>query len=108
MLSQRISSINVRSALCEATDANIDEAAHTFGFNSPIGPKLLKASVRFDGSCFQKDMMDILNLHLPEVAAYFWRQVVDMNEYEKRRFFKRVVDALFNTITGKVKNTNSF
>jgi UDPglucose 6-dehydrogenase len=53
-------------------------------------------------------MMDILNLRLPEVAAYFWRQVVDMNEYEKRRFFKRVVDALFNTITGKVKNTNSF
>ncbi|KAF8352014.1 UDP-glucose dehydrogenase [Amanita rubescens] len=69
---------------------NIDEVAHAVGFDSRVGPKFLKASVGFGGSCFQKD---ILNL--------YWRQVVEMNEYQKRRFSKRVVDTLFNTITGK-------
>ena len=111
MLAQRISSINALSAICEATGANIDEVAHAVGFDSRIGPKFLKASVGFGGSCFQKDILNLVylseSLHLPEVAAY-WRQVVDMNEYQKRRFSKRVVDTLFNTITGKVMIANSF
>lgn len=104
MLAQRISSINALSAICEATGANIDEVAHAVGYDSRVGPKFLRASVGFGGSCFQKDILNLVylseSLHLPEVAAY-WRQVVDMNEYQKARFSKRVVDTLFNTITGK-------
>ncbi|KLO15528.1 UDP-glucose dehydrogenase [Schizopora paradoxa] len=104
MLAQRISSINALSAICEATGANIDEVAFAVGKDSRVGPKFLKASVGFGGSCFQKDILNLVylseSLHLPEVAAY-WRQVVEMNEYQKRRFSKRVVDTLFNTITGK-------
>lgn len=109
MLAQRISSINALSAICEATGANIDEVAHAVGFDSRVGPKFLKASVGFGGSCFQKDILNLVylseSLHLPEVAAY-WKQVVEMNEYQKRRFTKRVVDTLFNTITGKVGRTS--
>ncbi|KAG8805089.1 UDP-glucose 6-dehydrogenase 1, partial [Serendipita sp. 399] len=104
MLAQRISSINALSAICEATGANIDEVAHAIGKDSRIGPKFLRASVGFGGSCFQKDILNLVylseSLHLPEVAAY-WRQVVEMNEYQKRRFTRRVVDTLFKTITGK-------
>ena len=105
MLAQRISSINALSAICEATGANIVEVAHAVGFDSRIGPKFLRASVGFGGSCFQKDILNLVylseSLHLPQVAEY-WRQVVEMNEYQKRRFSKTVVDTLFNTITGKV------
>ena len=105
MLAQRISSINALSAICEATGANVDEVAHAIGYDSRIGPKFLKASVGFGGSCFQKDILNLVylseSLHLPEVAAY-WHQVVEMNEHQKRRFSKRVVDTLFKTITGKV------
>jgi len=104
MLAQRISSINALSAICEATGANIDEVAHAVGKDTRIGSKFLKASVGFGGSCFQKDILNLVylseSLHLPEVAAY-WRQVVEMNEYQKRRFTSRVVDTLFKTITGK-------
>ncbi|OJT04239.1 UDP-glucose 6-dehydrogenase 4, partial [Trametes pubescens] len=104
MLAQRISSINALSAICEATGANIDEVSHAIGYDSRIGPKFLRASVGFGGSCFQKDILNLVylseSLHLPQVAAY-WRQVVEMNEYQKSRFSKTVVDTLFNTITGK-------
>jgi len=104
MLAQRISSINALSAICEATGANIDEVAFAVGKDSRVGPKFLRASVGFGGSCFQKDILNLVylseSLHLPEVAAY-WRQVVEMNDYQKKRFSKRVVDTLFNTITGK-------
>ncbi|KAI0694119.1 UDP-glucose dehydrogenase [Cytidiella melzeri] len=104
MLAQRISSINALSAICEATGANIDEVAHAVGYDSRVGPKFLRASVGFGGSCFQKDILNLVylseSLHLPQVAAY-WRQVVEMNEYQKSRFSKTVVDTLFNTITGK-------
>jgi len=106
MLAQRISSINALSAICEATGANIDEVAFAVGKDTRVGPKFLRASVGFGGSCFQKDILNLVylseSLNLPEVAAY-WRQVVEMNEYQKRRFSKRVVDTLFNTITGKVR-----
>ncbi|KAF9011936.1 UDP-glucose/GDP-mannose dehydrogenase [Cyathus striatus] len=88
MLAQRISSINALSAICEATGANIDEVAHAIGFDSRIGPK------------FSRLALALRELASPEVAAY-WRQVVEMNEHQKRRFSKRVVDTLFNTITGK-------
>ena len=106
MLAQRISSINALSAICEATGANIDEVAHAVGHDTRVGNKFLRASVGFGGSCFQKDILNLVylseSLHLPEVAAY-WRQVVEMNEYQKKRFSKSVVDTLFNTITGKVR-----
>jgi len=105
MLAQRISSINALSAICEATGANIEEVAHAVGRDMRVGPNFLRASVGFGGSCFQKDILNLVylseSLHLPEVAEY-WRQVVTLNEYQKRRFSKRVVDTLFNTITNKV------
>ncbi|ORY34590.1 UDP-glucose dehydrogenase [Naematelia encephala] len=104
MLAQRISSVNALSAICEATGANIDEVAFAVGKDSRMGSKFLKASVGFGGSCFQKDILNLVylseSLHLPEVAKY-WRAVVEMNEYQKDRFAHKVVETLFNTITGK-------
>ncbi|KAL7425293.1 UDP-glucose 6-dehydrogenase 5 [Cryptotrichosporon argae] len=104
MLAQRISSINALSAICEATGANIDEVAYAVGKDTRVGPKFLKASVGFGGSCFQKDILNLVylseSLHLPEVAAY-WRAVVEMNDHQKDRFARKVVETLFNTITGK-------
>ena len=103
-LAQRISSINSISALCEATDADVDEVARAIGYDSRIGPKFLKASVGFGGSCFQKDILNLVYLcesfGLPEVAAY-WNSVVDMNDWQKKRFSARIVKALFNTVAGK-------
>ncbi len=99
-LAQRISSINSISALCEATGADVDEVAHAIGRDSRIGPKFLKASVGFGGSCFQKDILNLVYLcehfGLPEVAAY-WEGVVKMNDWQKRHFAARIVSALFNT-----------
>ncbi|WVF68339.1 hypothetical protein IAT40_003104 [Kwoniella sp. CBS 6097] len=104
MLAQRISSVNALSAICEATGANIDEVAYAVGKDTRVGSKFLKASVGFGGSCFQKDILNLVylseSLHLPEVAKY-WRAVVEMNEHQKERFARKVVDTLFNTITGK-------
>ena len=103
-LAQRISSINSISALCEATEADVDEVAYAIGRDSRIGPKFLKSSVGFGGSCFQKDILNLVYLcnhfGLPEVANY-WESVVEMNDYQKRRFCKRIVSALFNTVTDK-------
>ena len=103
-LAQRISSINSISALCEATGADVDEVAHAIGKDSRIGPKFLKASVGFGGSCFQKDILNLVYLchhfGLPEVAAY-WEHVVQMNDYQKRRFSGRIVRTLFNTVADK-------
>ncbi|CAG8584809.1 7500_t:CDS:2 [Ambispora gerdemannii] len=103
-LAQRISSINALSALCEATGADIDEVAYACGRDARIGPKFLKASVGFGGSCFQKDILNLVylseQLNLPEVAAY-WKQVVDLNEYQKKRFVERIIKTLFHTITNK-------
>ncbi|KAJ3285398.1 UDP-glucose 6-dehydrogenase 1 [Borealophlyctis nickersoniae] len=104
LLAQRISSINALSAICEATGADVDEVAYACGLDSRIGPKFLKASVGFGGSCFQKDILNLVylseSLHLPEVAEY-WKQVVTLNEYQKSRFSERIVKRLFNTITNK-------
>ena len=103
-LAQRISSINSISALCEATGANVDEVANAIGRDSRIGPKFLKASVGFGGSCFQKDILNLVYLcehyGLPEVAAY-WDGVVKMNDYQKRRFAGKISRALFNTVADK-------
>lgn len=103
-LAQRISSINSISALCEATGANVEEVAHAIGSDSRIGSKFLKASVGFGGSCFQKDILNLVYLceffGLPEVAAY-WDQVIIMNDYQKRRFADNIVTTLFNTVSGK-------
>merc|ERR1712159_514723 len=104
MLAQRESSINSISRLCEETGADVGEVSRAIGTDSRIGPKFLGASVGFGGSCFQKDILNLVYIceqfGLSEVAAY-WQQVVDMNEYQKRTFAQRVVSALFNTITGK-------
>ncbi len=103
-LAQRISSINAISALCEATGADVDEVANAIGRDSRIGPRFLKASVGFGGSCFQKDILNLVYLcqhfNLPEVSAY-WRQVVQINDWQKRRFAERIVHALFNTVADK-------
>lgn len=103
-LAQRISSINSISALCEATGADVDEVANAIGKDSRIGPKFLKASVGFGGSCFQKDILNLTYLcesfGLPEVAAY-WTSVVGINDWQKRRFAARIVKALFNTVADK-------
>jgi len=103
-LAQRISSINSISALCEATGANVDEVAHAIGTDKRIGPKFLKASVGFGGSCFQKDILNLVYLcehfGLPEVASY-WNSVIEMNDYQKHRFSQRVLTELFNTVTDK-------
>ncbi|MFM7108353.1 MAG: UDP-glucose 6-dehydrogenase [Planctomycetaceae bacterium] len=103
-LAQRISSINSISALCEATGADVDEVANAIGRDSRIGPKFLRASVGFGGSCFQKDILNLVYLcehfGLPEVAAY-WEGVVRMNDWQKDRFTRKIVSTLFNTVSGK-------
>lgn len=103
-LAQRISSINSISALCEKTGANVDEIAKAIGTDSRIGSKFLKASVGFGGSCFQKDILNLVYLcrhfNLPEVADY-WEQVIKLNDYQKHRFAKQIIDSLFNTVSGK-------
>jgi len=103
-LAQRISSINAISALCEATGADVDEVSHSIGVDTRIGPKFLKASVGFGGSCFQKDILNLVYLcrsfGLPEVADY-WHQVIIMNDYQKRRFAENIVSKMFNTVSGK-------
>ncbi len=103
-LAQRISSINAISALCEASEANVDEVAKAIGTDSRIGPKFLKSSIGFGGSCFQKDVLNLCYLcrhfDLPQVADY-WEQVIRMNEYQKERFVTRLLDSMFNTVSGK-------
>lgn len=103
-LAQRISSINAISALCEKTGADVDEVAAAIGMDSRIGSKFLKSSVGFGGSCFQKDILNLvyLNRHfgLPEAAEY-WEQVIKMNDYQKSRFALNIIQTLFNTVSGK-------
>ena len=103
-LAQRISSINSISALCEATGADVEEVATAVGKDSRIGPKFLKASVGFGGSCFQKDILNLVYLcqqyGLNEVADY-WQGVISINNYQKNRFANQIQKALFNTVNGK-------
>jgi UDPglucose 6-dehydrogenase len=103
-LAQRVSSINAISALCENTDANVDEVAKAIGLDSRIGPKFLKSSVGFGGSCFQKDILNLVYIArsygLTEVADY-WEQVIIMNDHQKRRFADHIISSLYNTVSGK-------
>ena len=103
-LAQRISSINAISALCEKTEADVSEVAHAIGQDARIGRHFLRASVGFGGSCFKKDILNLVYLcehyGLPEVARY-WEQVVTMNEYQEARFASNMVASMFNTIAGK-------
>merc|ERR1711990_1443621 len=95
---------NAISALCEVTGANVNEVSHAIGVDSRIGPKFLKASVGFGGSCFQKDILNLVYLcrsfGLPEVAEY-WNQVIVMNDWQKKRFAQNMVSSMFNTVSGK-------
>lgn len=104
MLAQRVSSINSISAICEKTGADIGEIAHAVGMDKRLGPKFLKASLGFGGSCFKKDILNLVymarTLHLPEVAEY-WMQVLHMNDYQRDRFVRNVVSNLHSTLTGK-------
>ena len=104
MLAQRISSINSLSALCEKTGANIDELSKAIGMDHRIGSHFLKASVGFGGSCFQKDILNLVYLckyyGLEEVAEY-WLQVVKINDYQKDRFAQKIIDHFDGDLTGK-------
>jgi len=103
-LAQRISSINSISALCEKTDAEITEVARAVGMDSRVGDKFLNASIAFGGSCFKKDILNLVYLcryyDLKEVAQY-WEGVVKINEYQKERFVLNMLNAMFNTLAGK-------
>jgi UDPglucose 6-dehydrogenase len=104
LLAQRVSSINAVSAICEASGADVDEVARAVGMDSRIGPKFLKASVGYGGSCFQKDILNLCylceSMGLPDVANYF-HQIVKMNDLQKERFVSRIIHGLFNTVTSK-------
>ncbi|QSB27943.1 UDP-glucose 6-dehydrogenase [Flavobacterium sp. CLA17] len=103
-LAQRISSINAMSELCEKTGADVNEVAKAIGMDTRIGPKFLKASVGFGGSCFQKDILNLVYIAksygLNEVADY-WEQVIIMNDHQKRRFSNKIVQTLYNTVADK-------
>ena len=121
MLAQRISNVNALSAICEATGADVNEVSHACGLDSRIGPGMLRAGPGFGGryvgalqivqevlmdiiSCFRKDIFNIVylseSLHLNEVADY-WRAIINMNEYQKDRFTRRIISCLFNNLVGK-------
>lgn len=103
-LAQRVSSINSISELCEVTGANVDEVAHAIGKDSRIGSKFLKASVGFGGSCFQKDLLNLVYIarsyNLNEVADY-WEQVILINDHQKTRFAEKIIRSMYNTVNGK-------
>lgn len=103
-LAQRVSSINAISELCEVTGADVSEVAHAIGMDSRIGSKFLKASVGFGGSCFQKDILNLVYIAksygLQEVADY-WEQVIIMNDHQKIRFADYIIKTLYNTVNGK-------
>jgi UDPglucose 6-dehydrogenase len=104
MLAQRVSSINAVAALCERTGANIAEVSRAVGMDHRIGAEFLRAGLGFGGSCFRKDILHLAYLcesnGLPEAARY-WEEVLRMNEYQKERFVKTMVHAMFNTLAGK-------
>ncbi len=103
-LAQRVSSINSISALCESTGANVNEVAKAIGSDSRINPKFLKTGPGFGGSCFKKDILNLVYLcnfyGLQEVALY-WQNVLDLNYWQTKRISKIIVNKLFGTITEK-------
>jgi len=103
-LAQRVSSINAMSELCEVTGANVQEVASAIGMDSRIGNKFLKSSVGFGGSCFQKDILNLVYIAksygLNAVADY-WEQVIIFNDHQKKRFADNIIKTLYNTVSGK-------
>ncbi|VAX18862.1 UDP-glucose 6-dehydrogenase [hydrothermal vent metagenome] len=103
-LAQKISSINSISALCEKTGADISEISKAIGADNRIGNKFLNASIGFGGSCFKKDILNLVyiceSLGLIEVATY-WEGVIKINEYQENRFVKKMLSSMFNTLAGK-------
>ena len=103
-LAQRISSINSISALCEKTEADIDEVASAIGMDSRIGPKFLKSSVGFGGSCFKKDILNLVYIcesYGLDKAARYWEAVVEINDWQENRFVQNMLSNMFNTVAGK-------
>jgi len=104
-LAQRVSSINSLSALCEESGANIQEVSKAVGADTRIGNKFLEASVGFGGSCFKKDILNLVYLckfyGLNEVSEY-WHQVIKINDYQKNRFASRIVNELNGTVNNKI------
>ena len=103
-LAQRISSINTIASICEVTGADVTEVSRAVGMDSRIGAKFLNAGPGFGGSCFRKDILNLVYLceyyQLNEIAA-FWEQVVSLNDYQMERYVKRILQAMFNTLVGK-------
>jgi UDPglucose 6-dehydrogenase len=103
-LAQRISSINAVSALCEKTGADVGEISFAVGSDRRIGPRFLNASIGFGGSCFKKDILNLVYISrsygLDEVADY-WQSVVRMNEYQQERFVRMIIKEMFQTVVGK-------
>tara|TARA_Y100001968_G_scaffold303639_1_gene317957 strand:- start:2526 stop:3932 length:1407 start_codon:yes stop_codon:yes gene_type:complete len=103
-LAQRISSINAVSALCEVTGADVREVARAIGADHRIGKKFLEAGPGFGGSCFKKDILNLVYLcrhfGLPEVASY-WEQVIDLNRWQQERIYRCILHKLFGTVNGK-------
>lgn len=103
-LAQRISSINSLSALCEKTEADIKEVSYAIGTDSRIGPKFLNASVGFGGSCFKKDILNLVYIcrtYGLDVVADYWEAVVKINEWQENRFVKTMLANMFNTVASK-------
>ena len=103
-LAQRVSSINSISALCEATGADVSEISRAVGMDDRIGKRFLQPSVGFGGSCFQKDILNLVYLcetYGLQPCADYWRQVIQMNDFQKKRFSEKIVSSMFNTVTGK-------
>lgn len=103
-LAQRVSSINAISELCEATGADVNEVAKAIGTDTRIGDKFLKSSVGFGGSCFQKDILNLVyiakSFGLNSVADY-WEQVIIFNDHQKERFAEKILKKMYNTVNGK-------
>ena len=103
-LAQRVSSINAIAGLCEATGADVDEVARVIGADKRIGPKFLKAGPGFGGSCFKKDVLNLVylcesfGLH---TAAQYWTQVIAMNDHQQERIVSRLFKEMFNTLANK-------
>jgi len=103
-LAQRISSINAISALCEKAEADVAEVSRAVGMDSRIGPKFLNASIGFGGSCFRKDILNLVYLcrnYGLDVVADYWESVVKINDYQQERFIRNMLGAMFNTLAGK-------
>ena len=103
-LAQRISSINSIGALCEATGADVREVSRAIGSDSRIGSKFLDSGPGFGGSCFKKDILNLVYLSryfgLDQVAD-FWEGVVKLNNWHQHRISSLIVKKLFGTVTGK-------